>query len=125
MNPADYYALQMQLTEVVNGLFQIWLGFTFATIVAFHFGNTKMTGILVVFVEILYLGASVVFAGYYFNMGVVSIHYNNMLVEAGYAPHPSPGSLVVFGLFALYAFGTIGTCAYGIYIHRKQKRIGM
>ena len=120
MNPADYYALQIQLSEMVNDLFQIWLGFTFATIVAFHLAD-RFNAVLLWFVQFLYLGASIVFAAYYFNIGTVSIHYNDMLIEAGFAPHPSPGLVVVFGLFALYLFGTIGTSAYGVYVYLSQR----
>jgi hypothetical protein len=108
MNPTEYYELIVMLSELTNTLFQTWLGFTFALIVAWHIVGPKLNLVLFVLVQSMYLLASAL------------AHYNNVLIEAGHDPFPPPGVFIVITLLLLCILGTVGTVLYGVYAYRNR-----
>ena len=93
MNPTEYYELIVMLSELTNTLFQTWLGFTFALIVAWHIAGPKLNLVILVLAQSLYLFASALFAARYVHTASALAHYNNILIEAGHDPFPPSGDL--------------------------------
>ena len=120
MNPTDFYDLQLQLSGNRNTLFQIWLGFTFATTVAFHLAGTRLNLFLLILVEFMYVLASYVFAMKWLHAASIIVRFNQTLVEAGHEPLPSPTAFVFWSQFSLFAIGTLATFGYGIYTYRNK-----
>jgi hypothetical protein len=88
VNPNEIYELQLQLVEIINGLWEIWLGLTFAFIVAFHLGR-KVIGLGVTYVScFLFVGASILVALRYIDYGMMIVSFNTQLLDGGYAPLP-------------------------------------
>ena len=102
MNPTEVYAVHAELIGALNGMFEIWLGFTFATIVAVHVAaQTINKWVLGVGIS-LYLLASYVFLIRYAHTGSVIVFLNERLAEASLPAYPTPGAML--GLMTLLVF---------------------
>ena len=119
MNPEELYQVQVALIANIEGIFQTWIGFTFAAIVAFHFASEKLNTFLLCLIITIYVLASFVFASRYVHVGATIMHYNEMLVAGGHAPHPVLPPEISFAMLILFVVGTLGTVGYGIYAYRK------
>ena len=118
MNPMEVYEVQNGIMENVNALWELWLGGTFAVIVAFHVGRDSISKLLLVAGSVLYLLASVSIVLRYLAYVSAIGALNNSLIESGFEAYPLPSwfsipnSLLTFGIFV---FGTGATLlfAYG------------
>ena len=96
MNPTDVYAVHVELVGVLNSIFEIWLGFTFAAIVAYHFAAPTMHRVILGITLCLYLLASYVFMARYFHTLEVFGFMNQELKQAGIPPYPQVGGEIGF-----------------------------
>jgi hypothetical protein len=120
VGPTDVYAVHVELLGVLNSLFEIWLGFTFAAIVAYHFAAPTMHKAILGVTLILYLLASHVFAARYFHTMDVMGVMNQKLVDAGVEPYPAPGNEIILILLLIFAIGTVSTVVYAIVRHGAE-----
>ena len=124
MNPMDVYEVQNGIMENVNALWELWLGGTFAVIVAFHVGRDSISKPLLMTGSVLYLLASVSIVLRYLAYVSAIGALNSSLLENGLEAYPLPSwfaipnSLLTFGIFI---FGTIATLFFA-YGQRKDKR---
>ncbi len=122
MNPAEYYELQIAVVSLFSLIFEIWMGFTFAAIVGFHFAAPHLSKLMLNVGLLLYVAASLLFATRYAALATVFGNFNQMLVAAGHDPFPAPSQLQMLG-FALTVFvfgaGSISTVWYSLHRHRS------
>ena len=122
MNPADVYAVHVELISVLNGFFEIWIGFTFATIVAFHLGAPSINKFILAVGIFLYISASYVFVARYMHTRSVIIFLNDKFVAEGIDPYPVPDYYLLVAQTALFVVGVISTIGYSIYIYHDKRR---
>jgi len=123
MDLAEYYSAQMELLAHVSNVFEIWLGFTFAAVVAFHLGVDHLTKGLFRFAQVLYLLASLLFMLRYFALLTFMAQLSERIVEAGGEPLALPTSfgITVFALMISTFFaGTTMTVVYSNYRFRRR-----
>ena len=121
MSPTDVYAIHVELIGILNSIFEIWLGFTFAAIVAFHFAAPTMHRIILGTTLVLYLLASYVFATRYFHTQEVVGFMNQALQDANIQPYPAPGGEIVLFLVTIFTLGSVSTVVYAIVRYRNGK----
>ena len=119
MSPTEVYTVHVELIGVLNSIFEIWLGFTFAAIVAYHFAAPTMHRVIVGITLILYVLASHVFATRYFHTQEVLGFMNQALQDAGIQPYPVPGSEIGLFLLAIFILGTVSTVVYAVVRYRS------
>ncbi len=124
MTAADYRMQIFELVSLYNGIFEIWLGLTFAFILAIHFSARTMNRVLFWLLGSLYLGAAAVFLFRYINLILTAALIRAEMLEAGFPDLPDalPGSgaLILLGAVALMVGGTLGSL-YFAYINRPRK----
>lgn len=121
MNPTEIYAVHVELLAVFNSIFEIWLGFTFAALVAFHLAAASINKYMLSAALILYTVASGVFAMRHMLAAITFGELNEKLVAAGYEPYPEPPAAVPIAVQLIFLFGTISTVWYSIYRHRSNR----
>ena len=62
VNPTEIYALHVELLGVLDSMFEIWLGLTFAVLVAIHLAARQLGRFVLTIGVLLYLTASYLFA---------------------------------------------------------------
>jgi len=123
MSPAEIYELQIGIIENVNALWELWLGGTFAVIVAFHAGRESITRALFVVGSLLYLSASISIIMRYMAYLAAIGDLNGRLTEAGHSGFPYPdwfpisNSILTLGIFL---FGTLATLVFARSQHRNR-----
>jgi len=127
MNPAEIYEIQAAIIPSINDLWEIWLGGTFAVIVAFHVGRHSITRPLLVTGCVLYSAASASICLRYAALISAFGAFNRQLLEAGYDIFPMPEWFIVpnFTITALIFFlGTIATVTFAItqYVKNQAER---
>ncbi len=122
MNPAEYYELQIAVVSLFSLIFEIWMGFTFAAIVGFHFAAPHLNKVMLNVGILLYVAASLLFATRYAALATVFSNFNQMLIDAGHDPFPAPSQLQMLG-FSLtvfvFAAGSISTIWYSLHRHKS------
>jgi hypothetical protein len=119
MNPTEVYAVHAELIGALNGMFEIWLGFTFATVVAIHVAAQSINKWVLGTGITLYLSASYVFLIRYAHTGGVITFLNERLTDAGLPIYPTPGATLSLMTLFVFMFGTIATVVYAVHWFRK------
>lgn len=120
MNETDFYELQIMHIELLNGHLEIWIGFTFATLISFHLLGRRFNLLLLLLIEFLYLVGSFLFAVRYSHTSSVVGDFNQRLIEAGGIPYPTPHASMFIAMMTLFIIGTIGTVGYGVFAYRSR-----
>ena len=121
MSASEFYELQIMHVDLLNGHLEIWIGFTFATIAAFHLAGRRLNLTLLLLIEFLYVLGSYVFAVRYAHTTSVMGIFNNRLVAEGLSPYPAPHESIFVGMLVLFVIGSLGTVGYGIYAYANRK----
>ncbi len=121
MNPADFYQVQVELIGAVNGIFEIWIGFTFAVIVAVHLGTKSLNRVLLLIGLALYLTASTLFVFRFIALSNTFGAFNQMLLEMGAEPFPSGSTFRIQSLMlSIFILGSLSTVGYAIYRYKNR-----
>ena len=120
MNPTEIYSVHAELIGALSSMFEIWLGFTFATIVAFHIAAHSINRWILAGGLALYVSASYVFVARYFHTGSVIAFLNDRLTEASLPTYPIPPASMSAATLFVFLFGTIATVSYAIHRFRKS-----
>ena len=113
-SPTAIYELHIELIALLDSIFEMWLGFTFATLVAMHFAAIKLGRFMLVAALGLYLIASIIFASRYLHTGEVFNEMNAKLIESGFEPYPTPDMPQTQMVLLLFVLGTVTTIYYSI-----------
>ena len=125
MDPSGIYEVQVALMGVIGSLWELWLGGTFALIVAFHVGRDSLNVVLLIVGCLIYLAACVSISFRYIAYTSAFVEFNTQLEVAGFDPFPSPewfgvyNSLVTIGTFLL---GTVATVAFAVIQYNREMR---
>ena len=122
-NPTELYAVHVELVSVIDGIFEIWLGFSFATMVAFFMGAKAINRYIAAMGSLMYLFASYIFIVRFFHTASVINFLNDKIIEVGLDPYPRPDLPVPMGVVML--IGTAITVLVSIYTYLKQNRDGI
>ncbi len=120
----EIYEVQNGVMENVNSLWELWLGGTFAVIVAFHVGRDSISRSLFVMGSLLYLLASISIVMRYLAYVAAIGELNSTLIENGLAGFPFPTWFPVSNsllTLAIFLFGTIATLVFS-YGQRKSAK---
>ena len=128
MDVVGIYEVQTNLMDTVIGLQELWLGGTFAVIVAFHAGRESINKTILWLGCILYAVASFTIGIRYY--GYVATIYNltESIVAAGEQPLPFPMEISVANLIAtafMFLLGTFGAIAFAINQYVKKELEGI
>ncbi len=113
-SPTAVYELHIGLIALLDSIFEVWLGFTFATLVAMHFAAVKLGRFMLTAALGLYLIASIIFASRYLHTGEVFVEMNAKLIAAGFEPYPTPDMPQTQLVLLLFVLGTATTIFYSI-----------
>jgi hypothetical protein len=122
MNPMEIYEVQNGIMENVNSLWELWLGGTFAVIVAFHVGRDSISKALFVIGSVLYLLASISIVMRYLAYVAAIGELNSSLIENGLDGYPFPSWFPISNsllTLAIFLFGTVATLVFA-YGQRKS-----
>ena len=121
-SPIAIYQLHIELIALLDSIFEMWLGFTFATLVAMHFAAVKLGRFMLIAALGLYLIASIIFASRYLHTGEVFTEMNAKLIGSGFDPYPTPDMPQTQLVLLLFVLGTVTTMYYSIrrYIENDQ-----
>ena len=86
MDAAELYGVQAELLAHISNIFEIWLGFTFAALVAFHFAANQLSKRMLRVTQTLYTLASILFVGRYFGIGAATNRISDQLEVLGLEP---------------------------------------
>ena len=117
MDPTGIYEVQVALMGAISGLWELWLGGTFALVVAFHFGRDSVSLPLVTVCCVLYLAATVTVALRYIAYSTAIGFYNQKLSDAGFDQFPIPDWFgIPTGIITLatFTFGTLAALYFAI-----------
>ncbi len=124
MDMAEYYSVQMEILAHVSNVFEIWLGFTFAAVAAFHLGAEHLTKALFRVSQALYLMASLLFVIRYFALMGFLGQISERIIDAGGQPLALPtyfGMTIVFLIVVIFVTGTLMTIVFSN--HRFKNRV--
>ena len=103
----DFYELQLLAVEILNSNVEIWLGATFATLVAFHFIGKELTKDLYWIAVVLYAFASGFFFLRFLNVATVMQGFYELSEQEGLEPLPAAfAGYVGVGFVLLFITGT-------------------
>jgi hypothetical protein len=119
-SPTAVYELHVELIGLLDSIFEVWLGFTFATLVAMHFAAFRLNKFMLAAALSLYLLASLIFASRYLHAANVFSIMNQKLVQAGFDPYPTPDLPHTPLVFLLFVVGTLVTVFYSTHMHFKD-----
>lgn len=122
VNPTEVYTVHVELLGVLNSIFEIWLGFTFAAIVAYHFAAPTMHRVILGVTLTLYVLASYVFAARYFHTMQVFGFLNDELQEVGIQAYPAPSGEISLFLLVIFVVGSISTVVYPVLRYRGARQ---
>lgn len=125
MNPNELYNLQLQMIGIINDLWELWLGATFAFVVAYHLGRESISKSVLVIGCTLYLSASMLMLARYIDYGMGIRRIAGQLREAGFsnlqpAPWASTG-IYTIATVSIMIFGMAAATWYAIKQYRGNK----
>ena len=116
MSPFEIYELQIQLLDQFTNVFEVWLGFTFAAIVAFHFGASLLSKNMLRACMALYVFASILFLTRYIALTVALASLTAELASMDRGPIVPPylGAPIALMIVILFIAGTTTTIWYAL-----------
>ena len=114
MNELSQEALYNLIYSAISfgdSLFELWLTITFAAILAIYFSSERINRFMRSLLIGLYAVSSLLLTGRWVVAMIHYGHYQEVIVNAGYAHFPTPPFGQILGVlhFLLYVIGSTGT----------------
>ena len=124
MDATGILEVQVSLMDTIVNLWQLWLGGTFAFVIAFHSGKDSLTKAVLIVGCLIYVAASLSIAIRYYGYVIVIYELNQDLLNMGAQPLRFPdlgGTLNLITTAFTFVLGTTAATWFAISQFVKQK----